>query len=144
MFKMLRDQRNITQVSFRMKTFSGSPRYLVDSLYLRCVMNEIRRLFAWGPSYQYFDHRPPTIKNELGQDLSLIHPISAKEMVKEGIYLYHYEQLFPKQVFEKISYYSEVKWTKEYERIGNWVNDCYMNLKSSFPGSYGFWISKLV
>jgi len=68
--------------------------------FLRGVLNEVPRVFDWRPSYRYLKHRPPTVIDERGRDLATLHPISAKRMAAKGIFMYHYEQLFPKQVQE--------------------------------------------
>lgn len=118
----------VSQVSFQFRTFSGSPYFLVDGFYLRGSMNEVRRVFAWRPSYRYVKHRPPTVINDRGRDLATLHPISAKSMASKGIFMYHYEQLFPKQVHEKCSYYSRVNWSSALKSANIWVRDCYTNI----------------
>lgn len=129
---MIENGPGITHVSFPMKTFSGSPAYLVDGFYLRTNAKAIRRLFSWSPSYRYVTHRPPTVVDDLGRDLRQLCPVSAKSLSARGIFMYHYEQLFPKQVREKCIYYSSVDWSKELERANIWTQDCYNSLSRPF------------
>lgn len=126
--QMLDDQPGITQVSFRVKTYFGSPNYLVDSVYLREGANAFRRLFAWGLGYRYVSHRPPTVVDGIGQDLATRASISAEVMARRGIYLHHYEQLFPKQVQEKCAYYARVDWSRELREVEDWAKNCYLTL----------------
>lgn len=125
---LLVNQPLITQVSFRFRTFSGSTDCLVDGFYLRCVMKEVPRLFAWRPSYRYAKHRPPTVIDDQCRNLAVLSAISARMMAKKGIFMYHYEQLFPKQVEAKCSYYAQAEWTNEMERANAWLQDCYLHI----------------
>lgn len=64
------------------------------------------RVFAWGESYRYTEHRPPTVVDSEGKNVCFRGNISAGMMAKKGIYRYHYCLLFPSQVFTKVNYYS--------------------------------------
>lgn len=129
---LLHREPQITQVSFVVKTFSGSPAFLVDGFYLRGGANVFRRIFAWRPSYRYVRHRPPTVIDDRGQSLERLHPVSAKKMARQGIFLYHYEQLFPKQVREKCSYYSRVGWSSKLEGLDTWATECFLTLSHPY------------
>jgi len=129
---LLDSEPRFTQVSFRFRTFSGSPNCLVDGFYLRGGLNEVRRVFAWRPSYRYVKHRPPTVFDDRRRDLATLHPISAKCMAGKGIFMYHYEQLFPKQVQEKCSYYARIDWPGALERADIWIRDCYMHIRHPY------------
>jgi len=70
------------------------------------------------------------VENERGVDLRKIRHVNGHAMFRRlGILLYHYSLLFPKQVFEKCRYYSNVfpearrdaeRWAQEnYMRLGN-------------------------
>ena len=63
-----------------------------------------------GKGYKYFTHRPPTILTPDGIDTRKINWISGEQLLKKGIFLYHYSLLFPKQVLEKSIYYQNSKW----------------------------------
>ena len=121
-----------SQLSFSVKTFSGSPKYLVDSVYLRAGAQAFRRVFSWRTSYRYVTHRPPTVIDESGRDCPTLRPMSAHETAAHGWLLYHYEQLFPKQVLEKCAYYSAVEWSSSFRRMHEWATGCYMELNQPY------------
>jgi len=117
-------------VSFKMVTFWGGLGYVTDGWYLRRGAGIYHRLFRWGPGFRYASHRPPMVENERGVDLRKIRHVNGHAMFRRlGILLYHYSLLFPKQVFEKCRYYSNVfpearrdaeRWAQEnYMRLGN-------------------------
>lgn len=129
--EMLHSDLEITAVSFKMITFWGSFDYLTDGWYLRRGANTYHRLFKWGAGYEYVTHRPPTVHNELGQDLRDLHWANGEQLSKKGIKLYHYSLLFPKQVMEKCDYYGVAKWARR-ERAKQWAQDSFMRLKTPF------------
>jgi hypothetical protein len=127
---MLALDRDITAVSFHMRTFWGSPEYSVDSFFLRKFI--AHRIFAWGPGYEYVTHRPPTVLDDRGRDVRTLKCITAAQAAGKGLFLYHYELLFPKQVAEKARYYASVEWTSELRRAQEWVETCYANITKPF------------
>jgi hypothetical protein len=120
----------ITAVSFHMHTFWGAPAYLVDSFFLRKFI--AHRVFAWRPGYQYVTHRPPTVLDNRGRDVRTLKSVTAAETMRKGLFLYHYELLFPKQVSEKARYYASVGWTSELQQAEKWVQTCYINMTKPF------------
>lgn len=126
---MLSEQPDITSVHFRTLNFWGGLSYRVDSTWLRCGDQDFRRLFAWGPGYRYLTHRPPTVIDNSGTSQELVKNISAKSMAQKGIFLHHYEYLFPFQVRNKAVYYSNRPVARHPLA---WFENCYMNLKSPF------------
>ena len=100
---MLASNPEVKDVSFRVITFSGGLGYKVDSYYLQRGAHDFHRLFAWGESYRYAAHRPPTVVDDHGRNLREINAVTAGQMAKKGIRMFHYEQLFPKQVRDKCS-----------------------------------------
>ena len=131
--RMLESEPTIREVSFRVLTFWGAPDCLVDGLFLRRGDHDFHRLFAWGEGYRYITHRPPTVADEKGNNLRELKTVSAGELATKGIFLYHYELLFPKQVREKCSYYAKVDWTQhELKGLIDWVEDCYTNLRHPY------------
>lgn len=121
---------DMAEIDFPALTFWGALDYIVDSFFLRRF--NVKRLFKWGKGYSYDKHRPPTVLDNYGRDLQSLNLISAKEMACKGIFLYHYELLFPKQVIEKCSYYSKADWTKEMPKADEWARKCFLNLSDPF------------
>lgn len=129
---LLKEDPDIQAISFIVKTFWGSPDYLVDGYFLLGGANVVHRLFSWKPGYRYITHRPPTVVDENGKNLRDKKSISAVEMARRGIYLYHYELLFPKQVIEKCRYYRDAEWITCLRGLDTWVSNSYGNLHTPF------------
>lgn len=126
---MLRADPGIKAVTFRVLTFWGGPGYRVDSLYLRGGAQDFHRVFAWGPGYHYVSHRPPTVLDGQGRDLRNVGHLDGSRLARRGIYLYHYELLFPKQVREKCDYYRVAGWAgNQFAELDRWVNEAYLSL----------------
>jgi SAM-dependent methyltransferase len=130
--EMLQNDPEIKAVTFRVLTFWGGLGYRTDGIYLQRGAHDFHRLFAWGPGYRYVTHRPPTVVDGQGRDLRRIKAVTGAEMARKGIYLYHYELLFPKQVLEKCKYYSNAAWTNALRDAERWARECYMELKHPF------------
>ncbi len=128
--ELLRVNSGITAVTFPMKTFWGGLDYLVDGFMLRSFV--VHRLFAWGEGYRYATHRPPTVVDENGTNLREIKAITADELADRGIFMYHYELLFPKQVQEKCTYYRGAEWITTLRGLDRWLSDSYLSLKRPF------------
>lgn len=129
---MLQNDSAISTVSFRVLTFWGGLGYLTDSFYLQGGAHDFHRLFAWGSGYRYSSHRPPTVLDENGRNLREKIPMSASDMAKRGIHMYHYELLFPKQVREKCSYYKNANWTDTLRYLDDWMKNSYLMLSAPF------------
>ena len=127
---MIRADPSITAVSFKMRTFWGSPDYTVDSWFLRRGNDIYHRLFKWGPGYRYVTHRPPTVHDARGRDLRNLHWINGPVLAAKGIFLYHYSLLLPKQVLEKSAYYGRA--FPEISGDIDWAENGFMQLKRPF------------
>jgi hypothetical protein len=127
---MLSRDADIKAVSFPMRTFWGSPAYLVNGYFLEKFA--VHRVFAWGPGYRYTTHRPPTVVDDKSRDLRTMRWLTPEVMRKKGIYLFHYELLFPKQVLEKCQYYAEVGWTSVLRQADEWARTCYFSMTKPF------------
>ncbi|HZX48788.1 MAG TPA: methyltransferase domain-containing protein [Nitrospirota bacterium] len=127
---MLSSDPEIKTISFPMYTFWGAPDYLVNGFFLEKF--SVHRLFAWGSGYQYTTHRPPTVIDDKLSDLRKLKWITAGQMKSKGMYLFHYELLFPKQVIEKCRYYASVGWTSELRQADDWANKCYLTITKPF------------
>lgn len=127
---MLSEDPAITAITFPMKTFWGGLDYFVDGFFLRQFV--VHRVFAWKRGYVYNTHRPPTVIDENGKNLRDIKWITASEMAAKGVFLYHYELLFPKQVREKCSYYIGAQWTDSLRNLDQWMRYSYFSLQKPF------------
>jgi glycosyltransferase involved in cell wall biosynthesis len=130
-FSMLRDDPQITAVSFKQITFWGGLNYWTDGWYLRRGATYYHRLFKWGPGYRYVTHRPPTVSDPAGRDLRQIRWVDGESMARRGIRLYHYSLLLPKQVTEKCDYYGNAEWASRNRAIA-WAHEVFGSLRSPF------------
>jgi hypothetical protein len=117
---------SITAVSFKQVSFWGGFDYVVDGFNHRAGAHIYHRLFKWGPGYRYVTHRPPTVADAAGNDLRCLHWIGGDELCRQGINLYHYCLLFPKQVWEKAIYYSNLPWGIYSEGVLSWAETNYL------------------
>lgn len=122
---LLRDNPDITAVSFKTLTFWGAPDYAVDGWYLRRGADVYHRLFKWGDSYTYVTHRPPTVHDAEGRDMRDLNWVLA------DVPMYHYSLLLPKQVIEKCDYYSNAEWAKRQGAL-DWANNAYLSLNRPY------------
>lgn len=90
------------------------------------------RIMAWGPGYSYVEHRPPTVHDQDGMDVRKKGYVSSTEMERQGIYLYHFSHLFPRQVMNKASYYSRIGMYPRMKAVDRWARECYLELKRPF------------
>ena len=129
--EMLRNDPQITAVSFKQITFWGGFDYVTDGWYLRRGGEIYHRLFRWKHGYRYVSHRPPTVHDAGGHDLRKIKWIEGPELARRGILLYHYSLLFPKKVIEKCEYYSRASWVN---RTGAslWAEHNFLRLSRPF------------
>jgi glycosyltransferase involved in cell wall biosynthesis len=122
-----------TAVSFRQVCFWGGFDYTVDSWYLRRGGNIYHRIFRWNTGYRYVTHRPPTVQDQDGRDLRSVRWLRPNKLAQEGIYLYHYSFLFPKQVLDKSEYRSKANWIKPYQKNSlEWAKSNYLFLGDPF------------
>jgi glycosyltransferase involved in cell wall biosynthesis len=129
--EMLRDDPEITALSFRQITFWGGFEYTTDGWYLRGGADVYHRLFKWGTGYRYITHRPPTVLDAMGRDLRKIKWIDVKTLAKLGIFLYHYSLVFPKQVSEKCEYVSK-RQDAQYPEANVWATQAFYNLRRPY------------
>jgi len=130
-FTMLKKDPEITAISFKQITFWGGFEYLVDGWYLRRGAEIYHRLFKWGKNYRYVTHRPPTVHDPSGRDLRQLKWINGYELARQGILLYHYSLVFPKQVREKCDYYSHADWVQRKD-MSIWAERNYFQLNNPY------------
>ena len=129
---MLSENPSITGVSFPYKQFWGGFDYLQTGEWFLYDHPCFDRLFRWRKGYQYTNHRPPTVVDENGRDLRRLNWVSYREMQSKQIYLYHYSYVMPKQAEQKVGYYANVSWTKEFRDIKTWYQERYLALKDPY------------
>jgi len=130
--EMLRNDPQISAVSFKEISFWGGFDYISDGWYHRRGAHIFHRLFKWGPGYRYFTHRPPTVRDPSGRDLRKLKWINGYELAQRGILLHHYSLVFPKQVMDKSKYYSQAEWAVHARSAQTWAERNFLGLERPF------------
>jgi hypothetical protein len=129
--ELLHRDSAITAVSFKQMTFWGGFRYWTDSWYLRRGLPQIHRVFQWRPGHSYATHRPPTVLDNLGNDLRRGKWIDGYQLERRGIRLYHYSLVFPSQVGAKSEYYAKADWAHRHRAL-DWATESYCRLRRPY------------
>lgn len=128
---LLFDDPEITQLNVEQHTFWGGFDYLVNGLHLKHFfrsMQGVPRIFKWGEGYSYLTHRPPTVADASGRDLSKIRLISGRDLARQGIYCYHYSMCFPNQIDRKMAYYSRAGWD-DHNDVEDWAQTTFRSIQ---------------
>ena len=135
---LLARRPDVTAVTFPTLTFWGAPDCSVDGWFLRRGAGDYHRLFRWEPGSSYATHRPPTVLDPQGRDTRDLVWLDASAVRRLGVVMYHYSLLFPKQVFEKVEYYSH--WGLYADTVDSfeaaagrrWLKESYLSLRRPF------------
>jgi len=135
---IIRDDESISGITFPTYTFWGRKDILCDSWASRRGSKYYHRLFKWGKGYKYVTHEPPTVTNEIGQDLRNIHWLKGEELARRNIYMYHYSLLLPWQVRQKTLLYQNEKPDYCGEMV-NWAKNNYFHLRNPYRVHNQYW-----
>lgn len=134
MVRLLAD-RAPDAVTFPTVTVWGALDVAVDGWYLRRGAGDFPRLFRWGPGYEYVTHRPPTVAGPDGRDLRELLWLDGAGARRLGFVMRHYSLLLPKQVREKVEYYSNWGLYQDQiraEELSRWLQDSYLTLRRPY------------
>ena len=121
-----------TSVYLSQVTFWGGLEYACDSWYLRRGLGiECPRIFRWGEGYSYASHRPPTVKNADGNNVSVQVRVGGSQMRRADVYFFHYSLMFPVQVRQKGEYYRNAPHAKR-EKWDRWMADSFFTLRKPY------------
>lgn len=119
----LRDHPETTCLTFDAFHFWGGFDYLVTGgLFIhRLFQGEpwgvYRRVLQWGPGHTYTTHRPPTVADATGTNITRRQMRCATRLwPQRPPRLYHYLMLFPEQFTRKGAYYEQL-WPWERQRL---------------------------
>lgn len=77
-----------------------------------------RRVFRWRPGYRYVTHRPPTVADETGQNITRASLLRAERLSPgRAVRMYHYLMVFPAQFTRKGAYYERQLWAADRGRL---------------------------
>jgi hypothetical protein len=128
---MLENDPSISAVFFKQITFWGGFDYIADGWYLRQRQHEgpgiVLRLTRWGEGYRYASHRPVSITDQAGRDVTSGRVVDGRTLAATGVFMYHYSLVFPRQVREKASYYSKAGWADTPE-MEAWAENTFTRL----------------
>jgi hypothetical protein len=131
--RVLEGDPSVTAMSFKMLTFWGDLRYVVDGWLLRRGADNYHRLFKWGLGYEYATHRPPTVLDDCGRDTRAVNWWNVTATSRLGVRLFHYSLLLPKQVREKGEYYQHAAHSRRgaagWQR---WMQESYLSLRKPY------------
>lgn len=143
--QLLENESKISVIGFRQIQFFFGFDYYVDTWYNKRHLKDIVRVFRWEKGYKYLKHRPPTVVDKEGLDISESGYLGGKATKKMGIYLYHYSYVLPAQVENKIKYYSKVSWSR-INGMTDWYNNNYTFQKNPYRlfvmPEYPGWVKK--
>lgn len=91
---------NYTSVGFKSITFYGGFTHFLTGFEQE---QEFIRIQKYHAGAMWADHRPPTIAQPPG---TVMRHLSFETLAAEGIFMYHYSYVFPRQVNEKVNYYT--------------------------------------
>ncbi len=133
---LLASDPTITAITFPEIPFWGSFDICCEGIALAMGYSQFHRLFKWGPGYVMATHRPPTVLNEKGTDLRRLHWVTARDMERLDVRLYHYSQLFPTQVRAKMTYYDRLITNTHRARrimnVGQWFRNSFLSLHNPY------------
>ena len=125
------------ELSFEALIYFGCSEYIIDGGIPQWD-KELIRLFKWEKGYTFTSHRPPTVLDRTGLDLRRKRWLKARDLRKLGVFIYHYSLLFPKQAYEKVSYYKMPDPAKRKAgggfrpRVELWYRDVYKTLRHPY------------
>jgi len=123
--ELLRQEPSVAGASFPQITFWGGLSYTADGPFLWSF--EVDRVLRFGPGYRYVSHRPPTVLDPAGRDLRTLNWLSPRDTADQGMCMYHYSLLFPRQVREKCAYYGQA-FASFRPGLPRWAEECYFRL----------------
>lgn len=120
----LQTHPEVTCLTFNAYHFWGGFDYVVEGgLFMSHRLagepwGAVRRVFKWGPGYRYVTHRPPTIVNSHGKDITRQHLRCATRLWNNHpIRMYHYFMVFRDQFTRKGAYYQELGYSWDQGRL---------------------------
>ena len=108
----LADNPDTNCLTFNFFHFWGGFDYIVNGgLFMSQRFGEpwgaARRVFKWGEGFRYGKHRPPTVFDGAGTDITLTNKYNISKLPNfSPVYMYHYSNVFPDQVIAKGRYYA--------------------------------------
>lgn len=144
---LFEEDETLDRVSFRVREFFASLKYEMRGSIDAFGLTDVRRVHRFQKGDRWASQRPPTLIDEKGNPKRMRREISAEEMAKKGIFIFHPTTLFEKQTFDKFKFYRQL-W-KGYEGIeqkDKWLHDTWYHFKNPLrlhgTTKYACWIER--
>ncbi len=104
----------VTCLTFQMYHFWGGFDYCVDGglimshRFLGEPWGAVRRIFRWQCGYRYDNHRPPTIVDSQGANVTTQVKRNITRLLGSHVRTYHYFMVYPHQILRKGRYYANL------------------------------------
>lgn len=130
MLDLLDEYPQVSGYSLPYVEFFGGFDSIITGVWHLKQFSRVQRIFKWGDEYRYISHRPPTVVNDKGQELT--HLCWGGDAAPKGhrMLMYHYSYVFPKQAQQKVEYYSNVSWSEAFRKNKQWYEQQYLKLKN--------------
>ena len=143
-------ERNAGHVMFRALHFWHNLKTVAWNSWWSTPENAYHRVNKFQKGWRYVNHRPPTILLNNRPIWEIAPVITAEELDKEGIFLYHYSHVTERQVRQKMEWYANdrswsghwyekvwKRWENEPEAVECEIGTHPVNLRSPGVGSKG-------
>ncbi len=121
---------DISRVDIKSVIFWRSFSAVIQGASLVYGADNFRRIYRFRPGYRYITHRPPTMQDETGQELTG-RVVTADELLDQhGVFMYHYSYIFPEYVKGKAEYYSKMEWGRGHEDGLDWYDEQWCTLSN--------------
>jgi len=129
---LLADDPSITMMTFKAVNFMYDIAYrVVSGRDFQRDYIEYRRLFKFGPGYQYVSHEPPTVHDADGRDVETVNALDKNATARRGWLMHHYWALFESKVRMKAEAYAKRDWEGVSEAMPSWLAN-WQNLSNPF------------
>lgn len=110
----LAEHPKVNGVLFGAYHFYCGARYVVEGGFIwhpqyqgECF-GRYRRLFKWSPGWSYAAHRPPTIVDANGGEVTAVGLVDCRAILGKSRAIYHYFMHTPEVILRKATYYSRI------------------------------------
>lgn len=139
----LQDEQ-LDRVSFRVREFFTSLEYEVVGAAHVSGLSDVRRVHRFHKGDRWSSQRPPTLVDAEGNPKQMRREISAEEMLRKGIFIFHPTTLFEKQTFDKFVFYRKM-WSG-IEQKDRWLHETWYEFKNPLrlhgTTTYASWIER--
>ncbi|HEY6192863.1 MAG TPA: glycosyltransferase family A protein [Bacteroidota bacterium] len=128
---LLEKNPDVTRVDVKTVNFWRSFEAVMQGATYIFGADDFIRIFRFRPGFGYLTHRPPTLRDEEGSEVTHDRIVSAEELSQtHGVRMYHYSYVFPDLVRNKSEYYGKMNWGQGHEDGVAWFRDEWKTLSN--------------